>query len=175
MWRTCTYCNCTMHVILLNAHCESPGGKKAPSALLCVNWGVGELTFRNTATISRLKTCDNLPYFTSLWSSLMVAKQCCRKKAPVKAKTITARPPPADTSQSQKKIFLWQKTFSKAPFSHRKCSSYSQSETWPFKRYLKSSKLADVSEHLVVVKIPPPHPHWEAFPGPVKKNSLMLK
>ena len=60
MWRTCTYCNCTTHVNLLNAHCESPGGKKAPSALLCVNWGVGELTFRNTATISRLKTCDDL-------------------------------------------------------------------------------------------------------------------
>ena len=69
--------NCTSHVILLNAHCESPGGKKTPSALLCVNRGVGELTFRNTATISRLKTCDDLSYFLSLWSSLMVAKQCC--------------------------------------------------------------------------------------------------
>ena len=91
---------------------------------------------------------------------MMVCKTMLLEKAPVKAKTITARPPPADTSQSQKKIFLWQKTFSMAPFSHRKCSSYSQSETWPFKRYLKSSKLADVSEHLVIAKIPPPHPHW---------------
>ena len=63
----------------------------------------------------------------------------------------------------------------KKPFSHRKCSSYSQSVTWLFKPYLESSKLADVSEHLVVVKIPPPHPHWEAFPGLVKKNSLMLE
>ena len=41
MWRTCTYCNYTTHVIRLHADCESPGRKKALSALLCVNRGVG--------------------------------------------------------------------------------------------------------------------------------------
>ena len=94
------------------------------------------------------------------------------EKAPVKAKTITARPPPADTNQSQKKIFLWQKNIFHGAFFLPKVFKLFTKCTLP---YLKSSKLADVSEHLVVVKIPPPHPHWEAFPGPVKKNSLMLK
>ena len=104
---------------------------------------------------------SSIVYKTVIISDGLQNKQVL-EKAPVKAKTITARPPPADTSQSQKKIFLWhtKKTFSMAPFSHRKCWSYSQSVTWPFKPYLESSKLADVSEHLVVVKIPPPHPHW---------------
>ena len=163
--------NCTSHVILLNPHCESPGRKKAPSALLCVNWGVGQLTFRNTATISRLKTCDDLSYFTRLWWSLMVAKQCCWKRHLWRQRPSQQDRPQQTPARAKRRSFSDKKKFHGTFLSSKVFKLFTKCTL----AYLERSKLADVSEHLVVVKIPPPHPHWEAFPGPVKKNSLMLK
>ena len=74
-----------------------PWGKKAPPALLCVSGGIWQFTFWDTATVSRLKTCKQQTM--SSWG---------KWGEPVKANTITASPPPADTSQSQKKIRFWQ-------------------------------------------------------------------
>ena len=70
------------------------------------------------------------------------------RRIPVKAKTITASPPPADTSQSQKKIRFWQ---------HLCSQIFSLVLSL---KYLEGAKLADVSEHLIVVKISASHGHW---------------
>ena len=77
--------------------CHSPWGKKASPSLLCVSGGIWQFTFWHTAPVTRLKTCKQQTL--SSWD---------KWGEPVKAKTITASPPPADTSQSQKKIRFWQ-------------------------------------------------------------------
>ena len=108
-----------------------------------------------------------------LWWSFIVYKTVmisggCKtmllEKAPVKAKNITARPPPADTSQSQKKIFLWQKKI-------------------PWHLFLIKSVQAI---HKVYPGLPgtfqtgrciwaPRRSQDPAAPSSLKKNSLMLK